>query len=150
MGSAARIYSALASEEPEIDTFEDCREDFSDFLDSSHEPGLTKAILYTFPELERLADLASLMQLAEAKLFSEAVTSFSTSYVDLGKQCKCGCCDKDRMNEKASAKCDYIYLSSIYPLPYCSRKKLDLATYHRSVVCVTFMTIRHGTTQNNP
>lgn len=119
LGSVARIYSALALGEPGIGAFEDCREGFRDFLDSSHGSGLTQAFLYTFPELQRMTDLASLMQIAESRSFSEAVMSFSNSYASFEKQCKCSSCDENYQNAFGSAKTCIPAIA--YTILHCTR-----------------------------
>ena len=69
LGSAARIYAGLALGEPDVGTFDDCRESFVDFLDYCHGSGFIQATLAIFPELQRMPDLGRVMHLAEARPF---------------------------------------------------------------------------------
>ena len=104
LGSAARIYSALARGEVEIGAFDNCREGYIDFNDNSYGSGLTQSFLCTFPELQQMSDLPRLMQVAEGRSFSEAVMSLSNGYTSFVKQCKCKSCDRNAMYEFANAK----------------------------------------------
>ena len=92
LGSAARIYSALALGQPDIGELEDARAAFIDFLDGCHGPGLISTIMCTFPELEQVPDLTEWMYAAEAKPLPEALMLFQTSVNMLQKNCTCvGC-----------------------------------------------------------
>ena len=57
LGSAARIYAGLALGEPDVGVFDDCREDFVDFLDHCYVFNFFQATLVVLPELQRMPDL---------------------------------------------------------------------------------------------
>ena len=94
IGPAARIYAGLALGEPDVGVFDDCREDFVDFLGHCHchGSGFVQATLVVFPELQRIPDLGRVMHLAEARPFSESVVALANSFVALSKQCNCRRC----------------------------------------------------------
>ena len=92
LGSAARIYTGLALGEPDVGVFDDCRENFVDFLDHCHGSGFVQATLVVFPELQRMPDLGRVMHLAEARPFSESVIALANAFVALSKQCNCRRC----------------------------------------------------------
>ena len=92
LGSAARIYAGLALGEPDVGTFDDCRENFIDFLDQCHGSGFIQAALAIFPELQRMPDLGRVMHLAEARPFSESVVALSNCFAAMSKHCECRRC----------------------------------------------------------
>ena len=90
LGSAARVYAALARGEPDVGPFR--REFFGDFIDSTYGEGFVRSVGIIFPELGRLEDLHSAMQRALNNSFEQSLTNLQTAISALTSLCECHLC----------------------------------------------------------
>ena len=92
LGSAARIYSAMALGEEDLGDLNQYRPHFIGYPDNCYGSGLVYAIFDTFPELIAMDNLTEIIQRAEGTSFKEAVASFQTSISLIKRYCACNIC----------------------------------------------------------
>jgi hypothetical protein len=90
LGSAARIFAALARGEADVGDFS--REDFAEFVDGTYGHGFVKSVEKIFPELGRLNDLGSVMLEASNTPFRQALSNLQMAIDSLMRLCECGIC----------------------------------------------------------
>ena len=90
LGSAARVYAALARGEPDVGHFQ--RIYFGDFIDGTYGQGFVDSVGSIFPELGRLEDLHSAMLRALNNSFEQSLTNLQRAISSLTSLCECGFC----------------------------------------------------------
>jgi hypothetical protein len=90
LGSAARVYAALARGEPDVGRFQ--RMYFGDFIDGTYGRGFVDSVGRIFPELGRIEDLRSVMLRALNNSFEQALTNLQMAIDSLIRLCECGFC----------------------------------------------------------
>jgi hypothetical protein len=90
LGSAARIFAALARGEADVGDFS--RKDFSEFVDGTYGHGFVKSVENIFPELGRLNDLGSVMLKASNTSFKQALSNLQMAIESLMLLCECRIC----------------------------------------------------------
>jgi hypothetical protein len=90
LGSAARIYAALAQAETDVANFS--RQCFADFIDSTYGYGFIKSTKSIFPELGRIKDLESAMQNSMRSSSTEALSKIELVTSSLTRLCECEDC----------------------------------------------------------
>jgi hypothetical protein len=92
LGSAARIYAALAKGETDVANFS--RHCFADFIDSTYGYGFIKSTKSVFPELGRIKDLESAMQNSMSVSPTRALSNIELVISSLTRLCECIDCSK--------------------------------------------------------
>lgn len=90
LGSVARIYSALALSETDIDKFS--RNRYIDFSLTSYGMGFVDTILETFPELQRLTNLEDVIRESVTAPFKVALDSIESAINCIRSLCACQLC----------------------------------------------------------
>jgi hypothetical protein len=90
LGSAARIYAALATGEADVGDFS--RDDFSDFVVSTYGHGFVKSVEKVFPELGRVSDIGPAMLEASNSSFKQALSDLQVAIHSLTRLCECSMC----------------------------------------------------------
>ena len=90
LGSAARVYAALAKGESDVGHFE--RMYFGDFTDGTYGQGFIDSVGNIFPELGRLEELRSNMLRALNNSFERSLTNLQRAISSLTSVCECGFC----------------------------------------------------------
>ncbi|KAL9110649.1 MAG: hypothetical protein Q9227_004826 [Pyrenula ochraceoflavens] len=91
LGSAARVYAALARGEAEVGSFS--REHYVDFIDGMYGRGFIESVEKVFPELNKAKGLQSMMLKALDSTFDQALTSLQAAVDTLIRLCACECCE---------------------------------------------------------
>ena len=120
LGSAARIYSALAVGEADLGVFDDCRESFSGYLDNSHGPGLVSSIMDTFPELGTLEGFLKSTQNAQGTSFQQAVASCQRSVSSIVRYCECSACNRRNSKPLHAKSAENCILRIVYAVLHIS------------------------------
>jgi hypothetical protein len=92
LGSAARIYAALAQAETDVANFS--RHCFADFIDNTYGYGFIKSTKFIFPELGRVRDLESAMQNSMRVSSTRALSNIELVTSSLTRLCDCNGCLK--------------------------------------------------------
>lgn len=90
LGSAARVYSALAPGESNVAAFS--RETYVNFNEASYGLGFVHAAISIFPELNRCNGLFAAMQNATDASMEEAVRTIEQTVQNLAQICRCSRC----------------------------------------------------------
>src|SRR5271156_4443823 len=90
LGSAARIFAALARGEADVGDFS--REGFAEFVDGTYGHGFVKSVENIFPELGRINDLGSVMLEASNASFKQALSNLQVAIDSLMRLCECDIC----------------------------------------------------------
>lgn len=90
LGSAARIFAALAKAEADVGDFS--RLDYAEFIDGTYGHGFVKSVGNIFPELGRLNDLGSVMLEASNTSFKQALSALQMAIDSLMRLCDCSIC----------------------------------------------------------
>ena len=90
LGSAARIFAALARGEADVGDFS--RKDFAEFVDGTYGHGFVKSVENIFPELGRINDLGSVMLEASSASFKQALSNLQVAIDSLMRLCECDIC----------------------------------------------------------
>ena len=86
LGSAARIFAALAEGEADVGEFS--RADFADFVHGTYGHGFVKSFGNVFPELDRVDGLDAIMLDASNPSFKQALSSLQMSIDSLVRPCE--------------------------------------------------------------
>ena len=97
LGSAARIFAALAEGEADVGEFS--RIDFADFAYGTYGHGFVKSVGNVFPELDRVDGLEAIMLDASNASFKQALSSLQVLIDSLVRLCECDMC-KDLANRR--------------------------------------------------
>ena len=90
LGSAARVYRALATGEAAASEFR--RLSYFNFPDLSHGQGFLRSVTSVFAELEQCNGLSDAMQRAESVSAQEALRTVEQTVINLAQICKCSRC----------------------------------------------------------
>ena len=93
LGSAARIYGALANAEEDVAEFS--RSDYIDFAEASYGRGYTASVEKTFPELACGEGLREIMFKQLQKSVGGAVVCLELAVQNLKRLCACSICNGD-------------------------------------------------------
>lgn len=91
LGSAARIYAALARGEVDVGDF--ARDLFTTFIDGTYGQGFIENVSSIFPELGRIKELGPVMLRALNNPVQRALTNLQTSVDSLMRLCQCELCN---------------------------------------------------------
>ena len=105
LGSAARIFAALAGGEVDVGVFS--RVEFAEFVYGTYGHGFVKSVGKVFPELDRVDGLDAIMLDASNASFKQALSSLQMSIDSLMRLCECDIC-KDLFNRRNSDTLDAI------------------------------------------
>jgi hypothetical protein len=92
LGSAARIYAALARGEADVGDFS--RNLFSAFAEGTYGHEFVKSVESIFPELGRVDGLGSVMLKASNTSFTQAMSNIQMAIKSLTRLCECNICKK--------------------------------------------------------
>ena len=95
LGSAARIFAALAGGEADVGEFS--RVDFAEFVYGTYGHGFAKSVGNVFPELGRVDGLDAIMLDASNASFKQALSNLQMLIDSLVRLCECNIC-KDLTN----------------------------------------------------
>jgi hypothetical protein len=90
LGSAARIFAALARGEADVGDFS--REDFAEFVDGTYGHGFVKSVENIFPELGRINGIGPVMLEASKASFKQALSNLQEAIDSLMSLCECDSC----------------------------------------------------------
>ena len=90
LGSAARIFAALAEGEADVGEFS--RADFAEFVYDTYGHGFVKSVGNVFPELDRVDGLETTMLDASNASFKQAFSSLQVLIDSLVRLCECDIC----------------------------------------------------------
>lgn len=106
LGSVARVYTALATGEPNVAGLS--RQGFVGFAEASHGYGFIETILSTFQELKDLDGLSDRMIYAAGLTFDDAIRNIESSVLGLESLCSCDECSLHKnslLNLETSRTC---------------------------------------------
>ena len=91
LGSAARIFAALAGGEADVGEFS--RADFAEFVYGTYGHGFVKSVGEVFPELDRVDGLDGIMLDASNASFKQALSNLQILINSLVRLCECDICN---------------------------------------------------------
>ncbi|KAL8993862.1 MAG: hypothetical protein Q9169_006033 [Polycauliona sp. 2 TL-2023] len=109
LGSAARVYQALALAECDVGKFS--RATYINFVEPSYGIGFVNSVVSIFPELGRLSGFLNEMQMALDAPLKEAIRTIERTVLDLKQLCQCNRCD--RGSKSTLTKCKVALAFSI-------------------------------------
>ena len=114
LGSAARIYSALARSELKVSSWS--RQRYINFLPSSYGLGFVNTVFEVLPELSDVNGLEDIMRQSAEASFEEAIRDLDVSIHDLRKLCSCDLCTRQgrvTMLSLTSRRCSIVMARTI-------------------------------------
>jgi hypothetical protein len=128
LGSAARVYAALARGEPDAGPFQ--RIYFGDFIDSTYGEGFVYSVGSIFPELGRLEDLHSAMLRGLNTSFKQSLTNLQAAICSLTSLCECGFCGGRayRCLGATQGECEEVYCVLVTAMTIASLVRLVAGT----------------------
>jgi hypothetical protein len=134
LGSAARVYAALARGEPDVGRFR--RIYFGDFIDGTYGQGFVDSVGSIFPELGRLEDLRSAMLRALSNSFEQSLTNLQKAISSLASLCECGFCSGRayRCLTNTQGECEETYCVLVIAMTIASLVRLVASLeIHRTI-----------------